>query len=467
MFDLIIKHGKVVLPNGVMKADILINDEKIVSVSVPGSYPETAKRVINANGKYVLPGGVDPHTHFENPSMGTITARDFEIGTILAARGGTTTVIDFAFQKHGESIFKCIENRRKTADRKVVVDYSLHSTITDLFPEVLAEIPKVINYGVPSFKVFMTYRKEGWQMEDGEFFEILKIVAKNGGLVCVHAENGPIIEYNIERLLKEGKTSPFYHAISRPNFVEEEAINRAITFARENKAALYVVHLSTEEGKKAISKARQIRYPIYTETCPHYLTFTEEVLRKSDGMYYVMSPPLRKHKDKIALWEGLKDKTISVIGSDDAAYLPEYKIRGQDDFTKIANGVPGVEIRLPLLFSEGVNKRQISLERMVELLCTNPAKIFGLYPEKGVIAPGSDADIVILDPKKKLSLNNPHTCIDEYSIYKDTEITGIPEAVILRGKVIIEGNNFLGYAGQGKFVERKINPEVLRTCSSF
>lgn len=462
MFDLIIKNGITVLPSGIMEADILINDEKVIGVSIPRSDFNTAKRVINARAKYVLPGAVDPHTHFENPSRDIITAHDFRIGTMAAAFGGTTTIIDFAIQKHGESLLKSIEERRRTADGKVVVDYSLHSGITDLSSEVLAEIPKIINYGIPAFKVFMTYRKERWQIEDGEFFEILKQVAKNEGLVCVHAENGDIIEHNIERLLKKGKTSPFYHAVSRPNFVEEEAINRAIIFSRENKAALYIVHLSTEEGKKAIFKAREDGYPIYTETCPHYLIFTEEKLRKSDGMYYIMSPPLRKQKDTTALWKGLEEKTISVISSDDAAYLPRYKIRGRDNFTEIANGVPGVETRLPLVFSEGVNKGRISLERMVELLCANPAKIFGLYPKKGVIAPGSDADIVILDPKKKLFLNNLHTCIDEYPIYKNIEITGIPEVVILRGKVIMEENTFLGDAGQGKFVKRKINPEVLR-----
>lgn len=463
MLDLIIKNGVSVLPGGITKADILINDEKIIGVSVPGSCFKTAKRVINAGGKYVLPGAIDPHTHFENSSMGTVTAHDFKIGTIVAAFGGTTTIIDFAIQKHGESAFKSIEERKGIADGKVVIDYSLHSGITDLSSEVLAEISKIIDYGIPSFKVFMTYRKEGWQIEDGDFFQILKWVTKNGGLVCIHAENEAIIEHNIERLLKEGKVSPFYHAVSRPNFVEEEAINRAIIFARENRAALYVVHLSTEEGKKVVSKARKDGYPIYTETCPHYLIFTEERLSKCDGMYYVMSPPLRKQKDKASLWKGLEEKMISVISSDDAAYLSQYKIRGQDNFRKIANGVPGVETRLPLIFSEGVSKGRISLERMVELLCTNPAKIFGLYPKKGVITPGSDADIVILDPKKKLSLNNLHTCIDVYSIYKDIEITGVPEVVILRGEVIIEGNNLLTRAGQGKFVERKINPEVLRS----
>ena len=462
MLDLIIENGVCVLPSGITEADILVNDERIVGVSVPGSCSETARRVINAEGKYVLPGAVDVHTHFENPSMGTVTAHDFEMGTIAAASGGTTTVIDFAIPKPGESALKCIEERRKMADGKVVIDYSLHSGITGLASGTLAEISKIVDYGIPSFKVFMTYRKEGWQIEDGEFFEILKWVARSGGLVCVHAENGSLIEYNTKRLLKEGKTSAFYHAVSRPNFIEEEAISRAIIFARENEAALYVVHLSTDEGKTVISKARGNGYPVYAETCPHYLTFTEEKLAEPDGMYYVMSPPLRKKKDRDSLWKGLEEKTISVISSDEAAYLSQYKIRGQDNFTRIANGISGVETRLPLVFSEGVGKGRISLQRMVELLSVNPANIFGLYPKKGVMATGSDADIVILDPKKELLPNNLHTCSNEYPIYKDMEIIGIPEVVISRGEVIIEGNNFLGHAGQGEFVEREISPEILR-----
>jgi len=460
MVDLIIKGGRAVLPNGMMEADILISGEKIVGVSVPNSYGEIGKRVIDARGKYVLPGAIDAHTHFENPGGGTVTAHDFEIGTVAAAFGGTTTIIDFAMQKHGEPALECVERIKEIAARKAVIDYSLHVAITRLSSRVMAEIPKIIDHGVPSFKVYTAYRAQGLQIEDGEFCEILGLAGDNGGLVCVHAENGSIIEHNIKKLLSSGKTSPFYHAVSRPHFVEEEAVSRAIIFARKNKAALYVVHLSTGEGVNLVSKAREERYPIYAETCPHYLSFTEERLKKTDGMYYIMSPPLRKRKDQIGLWKGLKEGTVSVIASDDCAFLSGYKIR--DSFAEIANGVPGVETRVPLVFSEGASRGRISLERMVEVLCTNPAKIFGLYPKKGVIAPGSDADIVILDPKKKLLLksDNLHTCLD-YSIYKDMEVTGIPELVTLRGKVIVEKSGFLGRAGLGKFVKRKIDTEVL------
>jgi len=451
--DLIVKNGTVVTSTDVFKADVGIAGGKIVDVKK--EITDHAETVIDAKGKYVLPGVIDPHTHMELPFMAATSADDFEAGTIAAAFGGVTTILDFAIQPKGKTFLETVELWRKKADPKVVIDYSLHVAVTDLTEERLAEIPKVLDQGVTSFKLFMTYRKEGLISEDWQLLEMLKASKNRKFLVQVHAENPSIEEYLKQKHLKEGKTSADYHFKSKPNFVEAEAARRAIYFAEVSGGNLYIVHTSTKEALAAAELAMRAGTKVYVETCPHYLMLTEEKYLQPNGRFFAMSPPLRSKDDNKALWSGLGRETVKTIGSDHCPFTSAQKDLGKGDFTKIPNGVPGTEVILPILYSEGVGKNRITLNQLVKVTSFNTAKLFGLYPRKGTIAKGSDADLVILDPNFEMGLSkeNLHTKID-YTIYEGLKVRGVPVTTISRGKPVVLDRRFVGKRGGGQFVPR-------------
>ena len=452
--DWVITGGRVVLPTGVHRIDIGINNGTIESIFAPGT-EVSADRRFDAGGRYVIPGGVDAHVHFENPSMGTTTAHDFRMGTEAALLGGTTTVIDFAFQREGESLLAAIARRRRDADPQVVCDYGLHGCLTSPDTRSIDEIPEAVTLGMPSVKFFMTYREEGWAVSDAQLLAAMRHLAKTGGTALVHAENDELLQVGIETCRESGDLSPGGHARSRPALLEAEAIQRAVLYARESGCRLFVVHVSSESGVEAVRAGQGHVAPVLAETCPHYLAFDDSVLDGPMGHRYVMSPPLRPAGNPEALWRALDEGSLQSVGSDDAAYFEEFKLRGKTDFRKIANGVPGVQIRLPLLFSEGVLKRGMAMDRFVEVTCTEPARIFGLFPKKGVVAVGSDADLVVLDDSVtwEPTVETMHTSI-EYTLYEEMTLRGRPTHVWRRGELVVEDGELNAAPGSGRLVRR-------------
>ena len=451
----IIAGGKVVLPTGAQQVDILVENEKIAGIGKAKNLPKT-DNWINAKDKLVLPGLIDMHVHFVDRFMGTISLHDFFSGTRAAAFGGVTTIIDFANQKKGGSLADAIKRKRSEADGNVVIDYGLHAEITDPTPAVIKEVRSTIRSGVPSFKVYTIY--EGMMVDDGALFDLFEQTGKYGGLVILHAENNFITQRLKQKYLSQGKTSAIYHALSKPNIVEAEAIHRIAYLAECMNAPFYIVHMSTHEGRQIIQKCQQQGQVAFAETCTHYLCLTESVYKRRDGINFIISPPLRKKKDIDALWTGLAEGTISVVSTDDASFSIKSKKMGKDRFDKVPNGMAGVELRLPVIFSEGVLKRGLSLQRMVELTSTNPARLFGLYPKKGVIQVGSDADLVILDPKKKVTLGMKTTHMKtDFCSLEGLKVTGYPVMTMSRGNVIVDNGSFVGRKGDGRFLKRRID----------
>ncbi|MGA2789172.1 MAG: dihydropyrimidinase [Candidatus Bathyarchaeia archaeon] len=449
MLDLIIRNGKIVTGSDTFEGEIGIKDGKVVEVSK--SSKESASRVINAQGKLVFPGFIDGHTHMEMPFMGTETIDDFYHGTVAAACGGVTTIVDFATPSKGDTLLDAYKTWRMKADPKVTIDYGLHMIFRDFNPTNLSQVGALTAEGVVSLKVFMAY-KGAFSMNDGSIFRVMEEAVKNGSLVGLHAENGEVIDCLVARYLSEGKIDPEYHAKSRPSLAEAEAVQRGIRLAEMAHSPLYIVHVSTGLAVNEIKEAQTRGVPIYSETCPHYLTFTDEALRRPDGNRYIMSPPLRSEEDSAKLWQGLANGSIQTVGSDHAVFTLEQK--NQHGFDKVPNGVPGTEQILPILYSQGIGKNIFSLNRLVQVGSSNAAKMYGLYPRKGTIAVGSDADIIIFDPQKKvrLSADNLHSNID-YSIYEDVTVTGYPVMTISRGDVIAENGQFSGKKGRGQFVK--------------
>lgn len=453
--DLLITGGTVVTPWGAAHADLGVLDGKIHDIATARS-GLTARETISATGRLVLPGGVDPHVHFENPSMGTVTTHDFGLGTEAAALGGTTCVIDFAFQTPNETPLETIKRRRGLADPKVVIDYSLHGCITRTDERSLADLPAMIEYGCPSAKVFMVYKQEGWMVDSGHLLDVMSRMAALGGTLCIHAENEELLEWGIADQLRRGNAaSALGHAHSRPSIVEVEAIRRGIYFSLETGCQLFIVHMSTAGGVAAVREGLKRGAPVAAETCGHYLVLDESYLTRPEGYRYVLSPPLRPAAEQAILWDGLRDGTVASVGSDDASYSEKYKIRGRDDFRQIANGIPGVQARVPLIYSMGVRAGRLTLERLVDAVATQPAKLFGLYPKKGILAPGSDADIVIFDPEAtwRPTVEEMHTNI-EYTCYEDFVLTGRPVDVWSRGAQVVKDGKFVGTRGWGKFIAR-------------
>ncbi|MBP2643232.1 MAG: phenylhydantoinase [Firmicutes bacterium] len=454
-FDLIIKGGKIVTASDMFIADLAILDGKICLIGGNFEYP--AKKIVDAKGKYVLPGGIDVHTHLDMPFGGTVSSDDFETGTMAAACGGTTTVVDFAIQPKGATLAETADIWQKKAAGKAAVDYGFHIAITDMNNAIMEEMPEVIQAGYSSFKLFMTY--DGYKVTDDTLLKALKITKEYGGLVCVHAENYYVIDYLVKKFKAEGKIEPIYHALSRPNLAETEAVSRAITMATLAEAPLYIVHLSCKESLEELKRARAAGLPVMAETCPQYLLLDEDNYLEPDfaGAKYVMSPPLRRKDSQEPLWKGLASGDVQAVATDHCPFFMKgQKDMGRDFFGTIPNGAPGVETRMMLLFGIGVRDRKISLNKMVEITATNPAKIFGLYPQKGTLAVGSDADIVLFEAAQPLTITKSilHENVD-YTPYEGFSIRGYPFMTVAGGKIVAENGKFVGKAGEGKFLKRR------------
>ena len=453
--DLIIKNGKVVTASDTYVADVGVKDGKINTIGADLN-PGPDSQIIDAKGKYVFPGGIDVHVHLQLPFSGTVSADDFENGTKAAACGGVTTVLDFAIQTKGKSIMEAVEARRAEADSKVCIDYGLHAAITDWNETTQAEIKKVIDYGIPTFKMFMIYKNEGWMADDGMLFNALEETAKLGGHIGVHAESVDVLDMLIERYAKEKeKWGAYGHTLSRPSYTESEAIVRAIKWAEVTGGQLYIVHMSTGEGTDAVAAARERGVNVYAETCPQYLLLDDEVFKGENGHLYATCPQIKKPHDSERLWKGLADGDVQIIATDTCTFDTKQKAAWNGDFRKIPFGMPGVETMVPLMYTEGVGKRGFSVNHLVSLVSTNPAKLFGMYPKKGTIAIGSDADIVVFDPEKKVTLKaeNLQTNCD-WSPFEGWNLVGYPAVTISKGKVVAEDGKFVGNVGHGEFLKR-------------
>lgn len=454
-FSYLIKSGTIVSTSDIFTADVKIRGEKIVAVGE--NLPQNDVEVIDARGKFVFPGGIDVHTHLDLPFAGTVSKDDFETGTIAAACGGTTTIVDFCCQNKGQSLREALTVWSEKAEGKAVIDYGFHVAITDLSDVVLQEIPSIIKSGCPTFKLFMTY--DGWRSEDDNLFKALLQTRDHGGLVSVHAENYYLIKYLTEKFRSEGKIEPKYHPLSRPPLVEAEATGRAIKLAMLADAPLYIVHLTCNAALEEVDNARRKNAKIMAETCSQYLLLSEDLYSEPDfqGAKYVMSPPLRSRENQEYLWRGLKENNLQVVATDHCSFdFKKQKEMGRNFFAQIPSGIAGIEARLMLLYSYGVNPGKISLNRFVAITATNPAKIFGMYPQKGIIAPGSDADLVIFDPnvEKIINKNLLHENVD-YTPYDGIKITGFPIMTFSRGRMVVKNGEFIGELGAGKFVARK------------
>ncbi|WP_421663332.1 dihydropyrimidinase [Lysinibacillus telephonicus] len=464
----IITGGTIATATDVFKADILIEGEKIVQIGV--NLDALEAEVIDATGKYVFPGGIDPHTHLDMPFNNTVTDDDWESGTVAAAFGGTTTILDFCLTAGETKLSDAVEKWHKKAEGKAVIDYGFHLMISDLNEETEKELPLLLEQeGITSVKVFMAYAKE-FQATDRTLFKAFKIGKETGAIVMVHCENGSVIDELVEEAIAKGNTAPIYHALTRPSEVEGEATKRAIELAHVAGATLYVVHVTCKEAVDEIIKAREKGYNVYGETCPPYLTLDQTLLAKPgfEGAKYVWSPPLRPKSHQEPLWNALKAKQLQTIGSDQCSFnFNGKKQLGLNDFSKIPNGGPFIEDRFSVLYSEGVSKGRISINDFVDMISTSAAKIFGLFPQKGTIAVGSDADIVIFDPniKRTISAETHHMNVD-YNAFEGLEVTGEPVSVLLRGEFIVKDKQFVGALGGGKYIKRQLGKGALSTLEA-
>jgi len=453
----LIKNGTIITAVDQYKGDVLIEDEKITVIGMALDIPATnVDKVIDAAGKYVLPGGIDVHTHMDMPFGGATSADDFETGTRAAAFGGTTTIVDFAIQYHGQTLHHAWDTWQKKAEGKAVIDYGFHMIITELNDQVEGEMDALVRQGITSFKMFMAYPGV-FMSDDGSIFKALLRTGKNGGTICMHAENGGVIDVLVQRALAEGKTAPKYHALTRPARAEAEATHRAIALAEMADVPIYIVHLSAAEALEMVTEARDRGLPAFAETCPQYLFLSYDNYEEPDfgGSKYVMSPPLRDRAKQDHLWRGLAFNDLQCISTDHCPFCMKEKRLGENDFSKIPNGAPGVETRMSLVYDGGVRPGRISLNRFVELTSTSPAKIFGLFPRKGTIAPGSDADIVVFDPNRTITLaaKTLHMNCD-YNPYEGRQVTGATDTVLSRGRLVIENGVFVGRKGGGSFLKR-------------
>ena len=450
----LIRNGRIITAIDDYNADVLIEDEVI---SVIGAKLEMeVDRVIDAAGKLVIPGGIDPHTHMELPFGGTSSSDDFFTGTRAAAFGGTTTIIDFAVQNKGESMIQGVDKWHAKAEGNTAIDYSFHLITTDFEDGAERDMYQLMDEGITSFKLFMAYPGV-FLADDATIFRAMSAAGERGGLICMHAENGVVINEIIKRALASGHTAPKYHALTRPTIAEAEGVHRAIAIAEMAESPVYIVHLSCADALNQVREARDRGLPAFAETCPQYLFLSLDDYGDGwDGAKYVMTPPLREKSNQAELWKGLRTDDLQVISTDHCPFcMKEQKELGREDFSKIPNGAPGVEHRVPLIYNGGVVENRLSLNRFVELTSTAAAKMFGLFPRKGTIAVGSDADIVIFDREKSqtISAATHHMNVD-YSAYEGKTIKGVVETVLSRGRVMIENGEYEGKAGDGHFLKR-------------
>ena len=453
--SILISGGTVVTPDSASEQDLLVEDETIAAVGRLAGTP--AEEYIDASGLIVLPGAVDTHVHFNDAFMGTVSVHDYSSGTRAAAFGGVTSVIDFSNQIPGEPLLRTVERKKEEAAGRAVIDWGVHAVITDPSSETIAGIPDIVAAGAPTVKCYLTYRKEGLMVGSDELKRILAALRRAGGMLLVHAEDNDALEANIPRLIRGGFVRPIYHARSRPPEVENEAIRRSIDAARTTGGRLFIVHLASAEGVGLVASAREEGIDVQAETCTHYLIFTEDMLRRDDGIKWICSPPLRTPEIREKLWAAVRDGAISQISSDDAAYSWKAKLMGAARFDLCPNGIPGIEVRLPLLYSEGVARGRISLPRLAEVTAGAPARLFGLAPGKGSLKPGADADLVLLDPRAQWIMGREtlHMAAD-WSAYEGIPVTGKILKVWSRGDLIVDGENFLGNEGRGRYLHRSL-----------
>jgi len=456
--SILIKNGRVITAVDDYRGDVFIEKE---TVSLIGKSLEMeADEVIDASGKYLFPGGLDPHTHLDMPFGGTVSADDFETGTLAAAHGGTTTLIDFAIQTKGHSTLEALDTWHAKAEGKTAIDYGFHMIVTDLDDKRVHEMKMLADDGVTSYKLFMAYPGVLY-VDDGTIYRAMRAAGENGTVVCMHAENGIVIDEIVKIALAEGKTEPKYHALTRPTRMEAEGVHRAIAIAEVAHVPVYIVHLSSSDALEQVMLARNRGVHAFAETCPQYLFLDHSYYEQEgfEGAKYVMTPALREKWNQDELWKGIKFGNLQSISTDHCPFcFKDQKILGINDFSKIPNGGPGVENRMSLVFNGGVNSGRISLNKFVELTSTAAAKTFGLFPKKGTIAVDSDADIVIFDPQRKetISVNNActHHMNVDYNAYEGFEVTGFTETVLSRGKVIIKDCEYVGKKGDGQFLKR-------------
>lgn len=451
--SVLIKNGRIITADADYIADIFIEGETIATIGK--NLNIKADTIIDAAGKLVMPGGIDPHVHLDMPFMGTFSSDSYETGTRAALYGGTTMVIDFILQTQGKSLQHALDDWKSRSDNNAVGDYSFHMAVTDFNDDTKKEIKTFIeDYGITSFKTFMAY-KGALMIDDRQMIGLMEEVKKHGGLINVHATNGDMIDYLVQKHRSEGKLSPLYHYLSQPEVTEAEASERFVDMANYTGCPGYIVHLTCEGALNAVRNATRRNQNVFVETCIQYLIIDASLYEQEDGAKWVMSPPLREKKDQATLWAGINQGVVQVVATDHCPFMWEQKLMGKDDFSKIPNGHPAIENRMELLFSEGVSKGKITLNKFVEVASTNAAKIFGMFPRKGTIAVGSDADIVILDPNEKhtISAKTHHMNVD-YSGYEGWECTGKVKTVLLRGEVAIDNNECKVTKGYGKFIKR-------------
>jgi len=456
--SILIKNGRVITAVDDYMADVYIENETVTTIGK--NLEIESDKVIDASGKYLFPGGLDPHTHLDMPFGGTTSADDFETGTRAAAHGGTTTLIDFAIQTKGHSTLEALDTWHAKADGKTAIDYGFHMIVTDLEDNRVHEMKMLADVGVTSYKLFMAYPGVLY-VDDGTIYRAMKKAGEDGTVVCMHAENGIVIDEIVKQAVADGKTAPKYHAITRPTRMEAEGVHRAISIAEVAQVPIYIVHLSSSDALEQVMLARNRGVHAFAETCPQYLFLDDSYYDQEgfEGAKYVMTPALREKWNQEELWKGLKFGDLQSIATDHCPFcFKDQKILGIDDFSKIPNGAPGVENRMSLVYNGGVHAGRISLNKFVELTSTAAAKTFGLFPKKGTIAVGSDADIVVFDPNRKETISVNNTCTHhmnvDYNSYEGFEVTGFTETVLSRGKVIIDKCEYVGKKGDGRFLKR-------------
>jgi dihydropyrimidinase len=460
----LVKNGTIVTASDRYEADVYI--DKGVITLIGKSLPLGADTVIDAAGLLVMPGGIDVHTHLDMPFGGTCSADDFESGTIAAAHGGTTTLIDFAIQDFGQGLFPAYDAWMARAQGKAVIDYAFHMIVRELSDQAAHDMDRMVrDEGITSFKLFMAYPGV-FMVDDATIFKALRRTRENGGLICMHAENGGVIDTLVQEALRRGETAPKYHALTRPTRAEGEATGRAIALAEMAGVPIYIVHLSCADALEKVKRARDMGLPAYAETCPQYLFLSHDDYEREgfEGAKYVMSPPLRERHHQDALWTGILKNDLQVVSTDHCPFCmnePPQKQLGRDDFSKIPNGAPGIETRLMLLW-EGVRAGRVDAHRFVEIVATNPAKMFGLWPRKGTIAVGSDGDLVLWDPERELTISaKTHHMRVDYNPYEGRVLKGAPAKVLSRGELIVDDGTFVARRGRGEYIRRLAGPPLV------